>query len=133
ALMDVYPQLQWEKDYGIDASMGFATHRKAVREAMGVVGAITPWNFPLYVNAEKIVSALLAGCTVILKPAPDTPLAGAIFGELGAEAGFPRGVLNVVTGSDPAMAGELLVTDPRVDLITFTGSTAVGKRIMREG
>jgi aldehyde dehydrogenase (NAD+) len=98
-----------------------------------VVGAITPWNFPLYVNAEKVVSALLAGCTVILKPAPDTPSAGAIFGELALEAGFPAGVLNVITGSDPAMAGEMLVTDPRVDLITFTGSTAIGRHIMRQG
>ena len=133
SLMDVYPQLQWDKDYGTDATMGFVTHRKAVKEAIGVVGAITPWNFPLYVNAEKVISALLAGCTVILKPAPDTPLAGAIYGELAAEAGFPPGVLNVITASDPAQAGETLVTDPRVDLITFTGSTAVGKRIMRQG
>jgi aldehyde dehydrogenase (NAD+) len=100
---------------------------------VGVVGAITPWNFPVSVNAEKVVSALLAGCTVILKSAPDTPHSGAIFGELAKEAGFPDGVLNVITASDPAMAGEMLVTDPRVDLITFTGSTAVGKRIMREG
>ncbi|MDE8654004.1 aldehyde dehydrogenase family protein [Novosphingobium album (ex Liu et al. 2023)] len=132
-LMEVYPRLQWEKDYGTKETMGFTTHRKAVYEAVGVVGAITPWNFPLYVNAEKVVSALLAGCTVILKPAPDTPLAGAIFGELAIEAGFPAGVLNVITGSDPAMAGEMLVTDPRVDLITFTGSTAIGKHIMKQG
>jgi aldehyde dehydrogenase (NAD+) len=133
ALINVYPRLQWEKDHGVSEGMGVTSHRKSVREAIGVVGAITPWNFPLYVNAEKVVSALLAGCTVILKPAPDTPLAGAIFGELAAEAGFPAGVLNVVTGSDPAMAGEMLVTDPRVDLITFTGSTAIGKHIMRQG
>ena len=71
--------------------------------------------------------------TVILKPAPDTPLAGVIFGELAQQAGFPPGVLNVITSLDPAMAGEKLVKDPRVDLITFTGSTAIGKRIMREG
>jgi aldehyde dehydrogenase (NAD+) len=133
ALMDVYPQLQWVKDHGVKETMGFASHRRSVREAIGVVGAITPWNFPLYVNAEKVVSALLAGCTVILKPAPDTPLAGTIFGELAAQAGFPAGVLNVVTAQDAAAAGEMLVTDPRVDLITFTGSTAVGKRIMRQG
>jgi len=132
-LMEVYPRLQWEKDYGDKESYGFTSHRKAVYEAVGVVGAITPWNFPLYVNAEKVVSALLAGCTVILKPAPDTPLAGAIFGELAIEAGFPAGVIQVITGSDPAMAGEMLVTDPRVDLITFTGSTAIGKHIMKQG
>jgi aldehyde dehydrogenase (NAD+) len=133
ALMDVYPNLKWEKDYGAKETYGFTTHRKAVYEAVGVVGAITPWNFPLYVNAEKVVSALLAGCTVILKPAPDTPLAGVIFGELAAEAGFPAGVINVITAADPALAGEMLVTDPRVDLITFTGSTGIGKHIMRQG
>jgi aldehyde dehydrogenase (NAD+) len=134
ALMNVYPKLQWEKDYGTqDLGGGYVSHRKAVYEAIGVAAAITPWNFPLYVNAEKIVSALLAGCTVILKPAPDTPLAGAIFGELAAEAGFPAGVINVITGSDPAMAGEMLVTDPRVDIVSFTGSTAIGKHIMRQG
>ncbi|HEX8057127.1 MAG TPA: aldehyde dehydrogenase family protein [Novosphingobium sp.] len=133
ALMEVYPRLEWEKDHGIKQVSGLTSQRKAFREAIGVVGAITPWNFPLYVNAEKVVSALLAGCTVILKPAPDTPLAGTIFGELAQEAGFPAGVINVVTGSDPAMAGEMLVTDPRVDLITFTGSTAIGKHIMRQG
>jgi len=132
-LMDAYPNLKWEKDYGTKETYGYTSHRKAVYEAVGVVGAITPWNFPLYVNAEKVVSALLAGCTVILKPAPDTPLAGVIFGELAAEAGFPAGVINVITGADPAMAGEMLVTDPRVDLITFTGSTGIGKHIMRQG
>lgn len=132
-LMDVFPKLEWEKDYGTGEAFGFTSRRKAVYEGIGVVGAITPWNFPLYVNAEKVVSALLAGCTVILKPAPDTPLAGVIFGELAQQAGFPPGVLNVITSSDPAMAGEKLVKDPRVDLITFTGSTAIGKRIMREG
>ena len=98
-----------------------------------MVGAITPWNVPLYVNVGKVVAALLAGCTVILKPAPNTPGMGAIFGEFAAEAGFPKGVLNVVFGSDPALAGEMLVTDPRVDLISFTGSTGVGKRIMEQG
>ena len=132
-LMDVFPDVQWEKDRGPKETYGFTTYRKSVYEAMGVVGAITPWNFPIYVNTEKVVSALLAGCTVILKPAPDTPLSGSIFGELAAEAGFPAGVLNVITASDPAEAGELLVTDPRVDLITFTGSTAIGKHIMRQG
>ena len=132
-LMDVYPDLQWSRDRGEQVAMGSRSRRRTVREAIGVVGAITPWNVPLYVNAEKVVSALLAGCTVVLKPAPDTPAMGAIFGELAREAGFPPGVLNVITGSDPAMAGEMLVTDPRVDLITFTGSTVVGKRIMEKG
>ncbi len=132
-LMEVYPQLKWEKDFGVRTTAFGTSQRTGFHEAIGVVAAITPWNFPLYVNAEKVVSALLAGCTVILKPAPDTPLAGAIYGELAAEAGFPEGVINVITASDPAEAGEMLVTDPRVDLITFTGSTAIGKHIMRQG
>ncbi|MXO89971.1 aldehyde dehydrogenase family protein [Pontixanthobacter aquaemixtae] len=129
----LFPQVEWEKDYGTREGYGFTSRRKAVREAIGVVGAITPWNVPLYVNVGKVVAALLAGCTVILKPAPDTPGMGAIFGELAEQAGFPPGVLNVVFGSDPALAGEMLVTDPRVDLISFTGSTGVGKRIMEQG
>jgi len=131
-LMDVYPQVRWQDDRGRKGPEGAASQRLVLREAAGVVGAITPFNVPFYVNVEKIVSALLAGCTVILKPAPDTPALGAIWGELAAEAGFPPGVLNVITGPEPAL-GELLVTDPRVDLITFTGSSAVGKRIMEKG
>ncbi len=129
----LFPQLKWDKDYGGRTGYGFETQRKAVYEPVGVVGAITPWNVPLYVNVGKVVAALLAGCTVILKPAPNTPGMGAIFGELAREAGFPAGVLNVIFGSDPALAGEMLVTDPRVDLISFTGSTGVGKRIMEQG
>lgn len=129
----LFPQLKWDKDYGGRTGYGFETQRKAVYEPVGVVGAITPWNVPLYVNVGKVVAALLAGCTVILKPAPNTPGMGAIFGELAQEAGFPAGVLNVICGSDPALAGEMLVTDPRVDLISFTGSTNVGKRIMEQG
>ena len=129
----VFPQVKWERDYEPRTSYGFVTHRKAVYEPVGVVAAITPWNVPLYVNVGKVVAALLAGCTVILKPAPNTPGMGAIFGELAAEAGFPAGVVNVVFGEDPAMAGEMLVNDPRVDLISFTGSTGVGKRIMEQG
>ncbi|MCX7283204.1 MAG: aldehyde dehydrogenase family protein [Novosphingobium sp.] len=131
--LDVFPQLKWEKDYGTRTGYGFETVRKAVYEPVGVVAAITPWNVPLYVNVGKVVAALLAGCTLILKPAPNTPGMGAIFGELAAEAGFPAGVINVVFGSDPALAGEMLVHDPRVDLISFTGSTGVGKRIMEQG
>jgi aldehyde dehydrogenase (NAD+) len=132
--LTLFPQVAWQTDYP-DRNYGpMGVHgRIAVREPIGVVGAITPWNVPLYVNVGKVVAALLAGCTVILKPAPNTPGMGAIFGELAAKAGFPAGVLNVVFGSDPALAGEMLVTDPRVDLISFTGSTGVGKRIMEQG
>lgn len=129
----VFPEVEWGKDYGQRPAFGMNHQRLAVKEAIGVVAAITPWNVPLYVNIGKMVAALLAGCTVILKPAPDTPGMGAIFGELANEAGFPAGVINVVFGSDPAEAGELLVADPRVDLISFTGSTGVGKRIMEAG
>lgn len=129
----VFPKLKWEKDYGTRPAYGSDHDRMAVYEPIGVVAAITPWNVPLYVNVGKVVAALLAGCTVILKPAPNTPGMGAIFGELAAQAGFPAGVLNVISGSDPAAAGEQLVTDPRVDLISFTGSTGVGKRIMEQG
>ncbi|MET0269145.1 MAG: aldehyde dehydrogenase family protein, partial [Sphingomonas sp.] len=129
----VFPQVTWEKDYGGRTSYGFESRRITVHEPIGVVAAITPWNVPLYVNVGKVVAALLAGCTVILKPAPNTPGMGAIFGELAAEAGFPAGVLNVVFGSDPALAGETMVKDPRVDLVSFTGSTGVGRRIMEQG
>lgn len=131
--LDVFPRVEWTKDYGVRETWGFKNTRMAYHEPIGVVGAITPWNAPLYVNVGKVVAALLAGCTVILKPAPDTPSMGAIFGELANEAGIPKGVMNVVFGADPALAGEMLVTDPRVDLISFTGSTAVGRRIMEQG
>ena len=133
-LLDLFPQVTWEKDYPSKELPGYGTHhRKAVYEPIGVAAAITPWNVPFYVNVGKVVSALLAGCTVILKPAPNTPGMGSIWGELAIEAGLPAGVLNVITASDPAEAGELLTTDPRVDLISFTGSTAVGRRIMEKG
>jgi aldehyde dehydrogenase (NAD+) len=132
-LLDLFPKVTWEKDYGVRGPAEYQSRRIVTYEAIGVVGAITPWNSPLYVNVGKAISALLAGCTVILKAAPDTPGMGAIFGELACEAGFPAGVLNVVTSSDPAMAGEMLVADRRVDLISFTGSTSVGRRIMEKG
>lgn len=133
-LIEAFGKLPFTQDRGTRVDFGTITsHRKVVREATGVVAAITPWNFPLYVNVAKVVSALLAGCTVVLKGAPDTPNSASIFGELAAEVGFPAGVLNVITSSDPAMAGEMLVNDRRVDLVTFTGSTATGMRIMERG
>jgi len=132
-LIEAFPSIKWQEDRGRRRQYGFDSDRLVAYEPIGVAGAITPWNVPLYVNIGKVVAGLLAGCTMVLKPAPDTPLTGSIMGELAAEAGFPKGVFNVVTASDPAMAGEMLVTDPRVDLITFTGSTGVGKRIMEKG
>ena len=131
--LKVFDDFKWEKDAGIAEAFFKQSRRIIRREAFGVVGAITPWNVPLFVNVAKLIPALLAGCTVILKPAPETPLSGAIIGELAAEAGFPAGVFNVVTGEDRAMLGEMLSGDPRVDLITFTGSTVTGKRIMERG
>jgi aldehyde dehydrogenase (NAD+) len=110
--------------------MGMASRRLLRREAAGVVGAITPWNFPLYLNLTKVGPALAAGCTVVLKPAPDTPWCATMLGRLVAEeTDIPPGVLNVVAGSDHAL-GEMLATDPRVDVVTFTGSTATGRRVM---
>lgn len=131
--LTVFDKVNWEEDHGHRDFRGVPSHRKVVYEPIGVVAAITPWNVPHYVNVGKVVAALLAGCTVILKPAPDTPGLGAIWGELAEKAGFPAGVLNVVFGADPAAAGEQLVADARVDLVTFTGSTGVGKRIMEAG
>ena len=103
------------------------------KEPVGVVGAITPWNYPFEITINKLGQALATGNTVVLKPAPDTPWTGTRFGRLIAEkTDIPAGVVNVVTSSDH-MLGEQLVTDPRVDLISFTGSTATGRRIMEKG
>jgi aldehyde dehydrogenase (NAD+) len=132
-VLECFPQVQWEEPRGRRSQYGFDSERIIIHEPIGVVGAITPWNVPLYVNIGKVIPALLAGCTVVLKPAPDTPLMGAYMGELAAQAQFPAGVFNVVTSKDPAMAGEMLVCDPRVVLISFTGSTLIGRRIMEKG
>ncbi len=102
-----------------------------LREPVGVVGAIIPWNFPLSMAAWKVAPALACGNTVVLKPAEQTPLTALRFGELAAEAGFPPGVLNVVPGFGET-AGAALVRHPRVDAISFTGSTEVGRIVMRE-
>ena len=101
-----------------------------LREPVGVVGAIIPWNFPLSMAAWKVAPALACGNTVVLKPAEQTPLTALRFGELAAEAGFPPGVLNVLPGFGET-AGAALVRHPGVDAISFTGSTEVGRIIMR--
>ena len=98
-----------------------------VREPVGVVGAIIPWNAPTALISHKIGPALLAGCTVILKSAPEAPGEGYVFAEVAEEIGLPPGVLNVLTADREV--SELLVTNPGVDKITFTGSTAAGRRI----
>jgi len=98
-----------------------------VREPVGVVGAIIPWNAPVALICHKIGPALLAGCTVVLKSAPEAPGEGLVFAEAAEQIGLPPGVLNVVTADRDV--SELLVTNPAVDKITFTGSTAAGRRI----
>ncbi|WP_329561590.1 aldehyde dehydrogenase family protein [Kitasatospora sp. NBC_01266] len=97
-------------------------------EPAGVVAAITPWNYPLHQIVAKVVPALAAGCTVVLKPAEDTPLVARLFAELVDAAGFPAGVFNLVTGLG-TVVGAALVAHPEVDLVSFTGSTAVGRAI----
>ncbi|MFJ8938171.1 aldehyde dehydrogenase family protein [Streptomyces sp. NPDC102365] len=97
-------------------------------EPVGVVGAITPWNYPLHQIVAKVAAALAAGCTVVLKPAEDTPLTAQLFAEAVHEAGVPAGVFNLVTGLGP-VAGQALAEHEGVDLVSFTGSTAVGRQI----
>ena len=99
-----------------------------VREPVGVVGAIIPWNFPLLLASWKVAPALAAGCTVVLKPAPSTPLTAIELGKIAQEAGLPEGVLTVLTGSGPEL-GQAMVEHPGIDKIAFTGSTATGKRV----
>jgi len=103
----------------------------ALREPLGVVGAIVPWNFPLSMAAWKVAPALACGNAVVLKPAEQTPLTSLRFGELAMEAGLPAGVLNVVPGFGET-AGAALVKHPGVDAISFTGSTEVGRMVMRD-
>ena len=100
-----------------------------LREPVGVVGQIIPWNFPLLMAAWKLGPALAAGCTVVLKPAEQTPLSALRLGELIVEAGFPEGVVNIVTGYGET-AGAALAAHPDVDKVAFTGSTAVGKLVL---
>ncbi|MGA3211834.1 MAG: aldehyde dehydrogenase family protein [Terriglobales bacterium] len=100
-----------------------------LREPLGVVGAIVAWNFPLLLASWKLGPALACGCTMVLKPAEQTPLSALRFGELATEAGLPPGVLNIVTGGPDT--GKALVGHPGIDKIAFTGSTSVGKEIVR--
>jgi acyl-CoA reductase-like NAD-dependent aldehyde dehydrogenase len=101
-----------------------------LREPVGVVAAIVPWNFPLVLASWKVAPALAAGCTVVLKPAPWTPLTALRFAELCQQAGVPPGVVNVLTGSTREL-GRALVVHPGVDKVAFTGSTATGQEIIR--
>ncbi|MFN4357998.1 aldehyde dehydrogenase family protein [Sphingopyxis alaskensis] len=100
------------------------------REPVGVVAAISPYNFPFFLNVGKVVPALAVGCTVVLKPSPYTPMEALILGEIADEVGLPKGVLSIVTGD--IETGKLLTTDPRVDLVHFTGSDKVGAMIQAQ-
>jgi aldehyde dehydrogenase (NAD+) len=128
--VDLAERYEWEQDLGVAEPMGVPTRRTLRREPVGVVAAITPWNFPNQINLAKVGPALAAGNTVVLKAAPDTPWVACELGRLAAEhTDLPPGVLNVVTPSSNAVAG-MLTTDPRVDLVSFTGSTATGRAVM---
>ncbi|UNB53576.1 aldehyde dehydrogenase [Mycolicibacterium sp. YH-1] len=130
---DTAESYEWTTDLGIASPMGIKSHRTIAREAVGVVGAITPWNFPHQINLAKIGPALAAGNTLVLKPAPDTPWAAAVLGELITEhTDFPAGVINIITSSDHGV-GALLSRDARVDMVSFTGSTNTGRAVMADG
>lgn len=129
---DTADSYSWNFDLGQAAPMGIPTRRTIAREAVGVVGAITPWNFPHQINLAKLGPALAAGNTIVLKPAPDTPWCAAVLGEIIAEhTDFPPGVVNIVTSSDHGL-GAMLAKDPRVDMVSFTGSTATGRSVMAD-
>jgi aldehyde dehydrogenase (NAD+) len=126
-LLDTY---EFERTLPPKDIMGASTSRVIRREAVGVVVAITPWNWPFYLNICKVSAALAAGCTVVLKPAPDTSAIALALGELAAQhTDLPAGVLNVVTTSDNEKAA-VLTSHPDVDAVTLTGSTATGRKVM---
>ena len=118
------------EDLGNIESRGMQHHRWVEKEAAGVVAAIIAYNYPNQLALAKLAPALAAGCTVVLKGAPDTPLVTLALGELIANhTDIPAGVVNVLSSSDPEV-GAVLTTSPDVDVVTFTGSTATGRRIM---
>lgn len=122
----------WERRIADGRAFG-RSKRVVTKVPVGVVGAIAPWNYPFEIALGKLGAALATGNTMVLKPAPDTPWNATRIGRLIAErTDIPAGVVNVITSSDHAR-GEQLVTDPRVDMISFTGSTATGRRIMAQG
>ncbi|TDK89381.1 aldehyde dehydrogenase family protein [Mycobacterium paragordonae] len=127
---DLLRMYEFSEDLGEKESRGMRHHRWVEKEAAGVVAAIIAYNYPNQLALAKLPPALAAGCTVVLKGAPDTPLVTLALGELIANhTDIPPGVVNVLSSSDPAV-GEALTTSPDVDVVTFTGSTAVGRKIM---
>lgn len=123
AFCDVAENHQWRQT----RTGFFGADVQVLKEPVGVVAAIVPWNMPQFLIVTKLVPALLAGCTVVLKPAPESPLNALLLSEMLAEAGLPDGVVNVVIGD--RSIGEALVTDPGVDKVSFTGSTAAGRAV----
>ncbi len=103
-----------------------------IKQPIGVVAAITPWNFPNAMITRKVAPALAAGCTVVVKPAEDTPLSALALAELAERAGFPPGVLNIITTSKPIPVGNELTANPKIRKLSFTGSTQVGKILMKQ-
>src|SRR5262249_11348635 len=132
--VELIDKFAWEIEMpDAEGQQGEANTRRIWKEPIGVVGAIVPWNFPFEVTINKLGQVLATGNTVVLKPAPDTPLNATLLGRLIAEkTDFPPGVVNIVTSSDHLL-GEDLTLSPHVDMISFTGSTAVGRRIMEKG
>jgi succinate-semialdehyde dehydrogenase / glutarate-semialdehyde dehydrogenase len=127
--------LQWYSEeakrvYGVTIPSARADQRFiALRQPVGVVAAVTPWNYPVSMITRKLAPALAAGCTFVLKPAEATPLCAVEMFKIFEEAGLPPGVVNLVTAQDPAPIGEEFVSNPKVAKLTFTGSTAVGKML----
>ena len=103
-----------------------------LKQPIGVVAAITPWNFPIAMITRKVAPALAVGCTVVLKPSEDTPLSALALADLAEKAGFPSGVFNVITTNDPQNVGEILTTSPKIKKVSFTGSSEVGKILMKQ-
>ena len=114
-------EVAWEEEIG---------NSRVLREPIGVLGAITPWNYPLNQIAAKVAPALAAGCTVVLKPSEVTPLNAFLLAEVIEAAGLPAGVFNLVTGVGPVV-GEAIAAHPGVDMVSFTGSTRAGRRRLR--
>ncbi|MDP4608575.1 MAG: aldehyde dehydrogenase family protein, partial [Burkholderiaceae bacterium] len=125
------PVFNWGNFAKVARNFAFETeikHSLIVREPIGVVGCITPWNFPLNQIALKVAPAMVAGCTVVLKPSEIAPLNAMILAEVIHEAGVPAGVFNLVNGLGPEV-GEVLASHAEVDMVSFTGSTRAGKRV----
>jgi aldehyde dehydrogenase (NAD+) len=130
--LELLERFAWERDAGVLGAPAGASRRIVHKEAVGVIGAITAWNSPLELALSKLAPALATGNTVVLKPSPEAPFSTTRLGRIIAErTDLPVGVVNVVTSSDHALGG-CLSSDPRVDMISFTGSVATGRRIMRD-